>query len=402
MKPEQQDMNAVNDAKAPPLRGLRILFVLENYFPNIGGVEKLFRQLAEALGQRGVRVTVVTNRLDAGQPFRERQGNITILRYRFRNRYLFGFLAFFPAFKHAKHCNLVHTTSFNAAMPAFLAAFLRKKPVIVTFHEAWGKLWFRLAGMHPILQALHFVYEWLLLRLPFDRFVAVSEFTRESLLLKGVSARRIRRIYNGITYPSFPPERKPGKAAHRSLRCLYFGRIGISKGIYLLLEAASSFRETHPDARFTLVVPQEPAVEYRRLHARISEWALDTCVEVRSGLSDEELNAAIRSADAVVIPSQSEGFCFAAVETAALGTPILSSGCGALPEVVSGSYIHMEDYTVAAMVRALEKAAADKWETSPLRRFELQETIAQYLTLYKTLVGGSDEKKVSAGLSNRC
>ncbi len=390
MKPERLVHTPEEDSHAPELPGHHILFVLEYYFPNIGGVEKLFRQLVEELDRKDVQVTVLTTRLHAGQPFQERQSNITILRYRFLNRYLFGFLAIFPAFRHAKACTLVHTTSFNAALPAFLAASWHRKPVVITFHEAWGKLWFRLDGMHRILQALHYLYEWFLLRLPFDRFVAVSDFTKAALQRQGVAVHRIRRIYNGIEYPAPVSAPKHLEPPAPGFRYLYFGRIGISKGIYLLLEAARIFRDSHPGARLTLVVPTNPEAEYRQLRERISAWDLDGHVEIRSDLPEKELMETIRSSDAVVIPSQSEGFCFAAAETAALGVPILSSGRGALPEVVSGRYLHLADYTVEAMVRALAQAAAGEWQECPLRRFERRETIIQYLSLYRSLVTGSD------------
>ena len=47
---------------------------------------------------------------------------------------------------------------------------------------------------------LHFLFEKLLVKIPFYRFIAVSEFTKKSLINAGVDPSKIIRIYNGIDY----------------------------------------------------------------------------------------------------------------------------------------------------------------------------------------------------------
>ena len=43
---------------------MRILFVLEHFYPYIGGVEQLFWQLSKSLVARGHEVKVITTRFD--------------------------------------------------------------------------------------------------------------------------------------------------------------------------------------------------------------------------------------------------------------------------------------------------------------------------------------------------
>ena len=75
-------------------------------------------------------------------------------------------------------------------------------------------------------------------------------------------------------------------------------------------------------------------------------------------------------------------FVLPAVETIALGIPLISSNQAALKEVVSGQFIKMEDFSVEGLVIAMEKAKMGKWETSTITKFELSDTIHNYKKLY--------------------
>jgi glycosyltransferase involved in cell wall biosynthesis len=369
-----------------PERQFRILFVLENYHPNIGGVETLFKTLAERLAGEGHSITIVTTRLSAADPAEERLGNIRIFRFRFLNRYFFTLLALFPALKHARDCDLVHTTSYNAALPAWAAARLRRRKVVVTFHEVWGKMWFRLPYMSRVGEGLHYLFEQMLLRLPFDRFVAVSGSTAQGLRQGGVAEAAIRTIYNGIEYSHFAKEQPPSAIPHSPFTFTYFGRLGVSKGLDVLLEGARSFRQKHPDSRFKLIIPTTPAGFFRKIRSELAAKGLQDDAVLLHHLPFEVLKRELLTSHCVVIPSLNEGFCFAAAECAALGVPVVSSCRGALREVVSGRFIKMKDLTPPALAEALELAAAGRWQERPLRRFELNDTVENYLRLYRELM----------------
>jgi len=139
---------------------MRILFVLENYYPNVGGVETLFKNLIEQLAEKGHQVKLITTQLNPEDPLEEKIGNIHIYRYPFRNRYIFTFFGVFPIYKLAKDCDLIHTTSYNAGVPAWLGAKLRRKKVVITFHEVWGKLWFDLPFMNKKIHLYLFWKTW--------------------------------------------------------------------------------------------------------------------------------------------------------------------------------------------------------------------------------------------------
>jgi glycosyltransferase involved in cell wall biosynthesis len=377
---------------------LKILFVLENYHPNIGGVETLFKNLNDKLQDKDATTCVLTNRLSNHHPYFERTGTCSIYRFRFFNRYLFTALAFLPVLKLAPGFDLVHTTSYNAALPAFLGAKLSRKKVIVTFHEVWGNLWFALPHMALPAKILHFLFEWFLLRLPFDQFIAVSAFTARKLKENGVPTHKIKLVHNGIDYADFSLGNSVGSGSEMTgsktseFTYTYFGRLGISKGLDILLEAATIFSQQVPRSKLKLILPLYPLSFLKKIKTQVQALGLQQHVAFLHELPFDELKSELLASHCVVIPSYSEGFCFAAAECSALGVPIVSSGRGALPEVVSGRFLHLEKLDANSLASALVKASRGDWKHVPLKKFELNRTLEQYLSLYRELTSKKNWK----------
>jgi len=112
---------------------------------------------------------------------------------------------------------------------------------------------------------------------------------------------------------------------------------------------------------------------------------LHNYIELFHYLKEEDLFYQLKTAHCVVIPSRSEGFCFAAAECVALGVPIVTSGKGALKEVVSGKYIEMEAYSVEHLVKALLKAKNKEWQEKPVKQFPIETSHQKYIDLYQEL-----------------
>jgi len=66
---------------------MKILFILENFHPYVGGAETLFKSLADELAKKGHDVTVLTSHPGKGVlPTDFSDGAVTVQRYRFFNR----------------------------------------------------------------------------------------------------------------------------------------------------------------------------------------------------------------------------------------------------------------------------------------------------------------------------
>ncbi len=365
---------------------MRILFVLEYYHPHIGGLETLFKNLTEKIVADDHQVTVITNRYKRSLPRQEKHGNLKILRYSFVNRYLFTLFAFLPTFFYSFKHDLIHTTSYNAGLPAFFAGLLSRTPVIITFHEVWGDLWTKLPYFPRWKSILHRWFESFLLSLPFRQFVGVSQTTSKQLEAAGVPKTRITTIYNGLDYDDFEGlDEVPGRAENDIFRFLYFGRLGISKGLDVLVPAFAELIEMQSHAELTLVIPKNPSHLYLTVLADLHRMDLMKKVKILHDLSRDQLLQEIHRSDCVVIPSYSEGFCFVAVESMALQVPIISSHQGALAEVVAGKYLAYGQQSSTRLSEAMHKAIEGKWNFKPPRKYFLSDTIRQYLELYQEI-----------------
>lgn len=362
---------------------MKILFILEHFHPYLGGAEHLFWTLSKALVKEGNEVGVVTTRFRKDLPKQEVIEGIKIYRVNCYNRYFFSFFSLPVAIRLLSDYDIVHTTSYNAALPAWIAARIRKKPVLITFHEVWGKLWWQLPYANKLERTAFYYWEKLLLALPFDRFIGVSEFTRQALIESGISPQKALRIYNGMEYDDFKGYQHQ---APELFTFTYFGRLGISKGLNLLLPAAAEHFKKHPTHRLRLIIPKYPEAMFKRIETLIDQLGIREQVELLHHLSRNKLFEYICQSSCITIPSYSEGFCFVATETIALGVPVISSQKGALAEVVGGRYIAMKDQTTEAIVDALEKAYLEQWEKKPPPIYKLSDAVDDYLDLYDHLI----------------
>lgn len=362
---------------------MKILFVLEYYYPNIGGVEKLFKSLAEALVNNGDEVLILTNCFDRSLKREEVIKGVKIRRLRFYNRFFFSFFSLPQILKYGRNYDIIHTTSYNAALPAWIAAKLLKKKVIITFHEVWGKLWFKLPFINSLQKIAYYLFEQFILKLKFDKYIAVSDSTKENLILHGVEQNKIARIYNGIEYPSLKKELKiPLK---KEFTFTYLGRLGISKGLELLIPAAKAFISRHPDSKLKMITPDTPKNLYKKINKLIRKNDLQDDILLLHNLKKDDVTKELLSSHCIVIPSHSEGFCFVAAEATSLKIPIITSHRAALEEVVSGEYIVMNSLTKKSLFDALVKAKNSNFEFTPLKKFLLEDCIAEYQNLYQEL-----------------
>src|SRR3989344_5188945 len=110
---------------------MRILFVVENYIPHVGGVEVMFSQLAEGLARKGHEVDVVTHQFGMTKSFEVING-VRVHRIPcFGSRYLFTFTSIPKAMNLGKKADIIHTTTFNGAPPAWIAARIARKPSVI-------------------------------------------------------------------------------------------------------------------------------------------------------------------------------------------------------------------------------------------------------------------------------
>lgn len=364
---------------------MKFLFVLEHFDPYLGGAEKLFKQVTTLLVEQGHEVEVVTTLFQADLAAKETMGGVKVRRVRCYNRFLFTLFSLPVLFRAARQAAIIHTTTYNAAFPAWLVAKFWRKPSVITYHEHWGKLWFTLPFLSRWQRILYYLFEQAISRLSFDNYIAVSEATKRSLIATGIPECKVHRIYNGVNYDRFKWV-KADKTTYFS--AIYYGRLGVSKGLDILIPAWGHFVRKYRTEKMVLqlVIPRYPSKLFETITSLVKAHCPPGSVHLLHELPDEELFTTVKSNHLVVIPSYSEGFCFVAAEAVALDMPVISSGRGALAEVVSGKHLHLEALTISAMVLAFEKAYRNEWEFLPRKNFSLSDTGKAYLQFYDHLL----------------
>lgn len=360
---------------------MKILFIVEHYYPYVGGAEELWKSLSEALVREDHEVKVITTLYNKKLSAREVVNGVDIIRLNVGNRFGFTFFSIPVCIKWARWADIIHTSSYNAALPARFAAWATATKSVITFHEVWGKLWFSLPFLTYVERVSFFLFEKFLLSLRFDRFVGVSKYTYESLISSGVAAQRSTYIYNGLEYSEFK-KYKSEKENTEDFTFCYFGRPGVSKGLELLIPAFVALCDKESNLRMKMIISKKPAKVYRWIIRELKNAGKIDRVDFFHNLTREELLSEVSRSSAVVIPSHSEGFCFVAAEAVALEVPILSSGKGALVEVVGGNYLEVLDHTVDSWSLGMLKSKSGKWKFKQPIKYKLEETLTTYLELY--------------------
>jgi glycosyltransferase involved in cell wall biosynthesis len=375
-----------------------VLFVLEYFHPAIGGVETLFSQLAVALATRGYEVSVLTLSLP-GTPTREVYRGVEIHRVRaprWASRYLFTLWAVPGALRLARRADLVHTTTYNAAIPAWIAARCRRKPCAITVHEVFAEQWNSLRGIPLMLGYGYRLFEWCILRLPFGRYVCVSEFTRQRLTQSmGVPLARTAVVYPALDYDFWQPSRHRPRALRDEWQLprdtflyLYFGRPGVSKGLEYLIEAVRRIRREVPGSRFVLLLGRNPEKRYRHVLREITRLGLGGHAIVLESVPRDELPGYLLAADCVVVPSVSEGFGYAAAEAATLGCRVVATGGHAVQEILEGHVRLVPPRDPGALADAIVTVARTRPPVRrPPARFDLDAHTARVTAVYDDLTG---------------
>ncbi len=238
-------------------------------------------------------------------------------------------------------------------LPLFLPT-LTTRPVYVIVPHLFGSTAFREA-VWPVAAVV-----WAAERpIPFvyrrAAFHAISESTRDDLVVRGVAPERVRVILPGVDTTRLAPD--PTVTRELVPTFLYVGRLKRYKGIETALRAVQRCRDEGLTMRLWVAGQGDDRARLERIAQRLG---VSDRVDFKGFVSEDEKRALLRRAWATILPSPKEGWGITNVEAAACGTAAVASDSPGLRESVrhdeTGLLVPHGD--VAALAAALRRLAS--------------------------------------------
>jgi polysaccharide biosynthesis protein PelF len=200
--------------------------------------------------------------------------------------------------------------------------------------------------------------------------------------------QKIRVIYNGVDPEHFTPAPK----LHGEPHVVATARIDPLKDIETLLRVAARMKATHPRLKFTVHGAVADEAYYRRCLALRRHLGVEDTVTI--GSATEDVVAAYRDADVVLLTSISEAFPYSVIEAMACEKAVVASDVGGVGEALEGCGVLVkprDDERFAAEVAKLlddhhlRLRLGAKARARVMDEFRLDHSIGKYLDLYRGL-----------------
>lgn len=340
---------------------MRIILAPSAYYPHVGGIEELTRQLALTLKSRGHGVSVLTNRWPAGVARREVLDTIDVTRLVFplpaaRPRNAARFLFAAPGAAHAlvRHLrcckpDVIHIIGAGpqSVYIGALAPLLRTRLVFtaqgeLTFdaHNVFERSATMRAGLRRVLRHA-------------DAVTACSAYVLESLATLGAIRTDAIVIPNGVNPADFASMKKqPSERPY----VLAVGRLVEQKGFDVLIEAIAS--PAAPD--LDLVIAGEGPAR-RKLTARAYELGISERIRFVGAVDRYAVADLLARADVFAFPSRGEPFGIALLEAMAASVPSVATRAGGVTEFAEdgANVLLVEPDNPGALAQALARVTSD-------------------------------------------
>jgi glycosyltransferase involved in cell wall biosynthesis len=229
--------------------------------------------------------------------------------------------------RHARRAELVHCTGWDATLWGRLAAFLARRPAVITEHTPGRDS--QVAGTEGRAGARTIAAHNRILDRVTYATIAVGAWQRDLLIGEGVRPQAIVHIPNGVPVSELRaraaqgPSRASVGVPEDALVAIQVSRFAPQKGQRVALAALAGLRQRlGQDVRLLFVGGGGDEEEVRR-EAEESGAGWATFLGFR-----EDVAGLLELADLSVLPSEAEGLPMSLLETVAVGTPIVATDVG--------------------------------------------------------------------------
>jgi glycosyltransferase involved in cell wall biosynthesis len=221
--------------------------------------------------------------------------------------------------------------------------------------------------------------------------VAITEWLRDQVRRDYPRLRPTQLLLGriGVDTRRWVPERHAGDS---TFRLVTVARLHPVKGHDVAMRAVGRLRSAGRDVRLSIIGggPEQAALQELRGQLR-----LDESVEFTGSLSEDDIIAQLRSADAFVLASRSEPLGVAYMEAMALGLPTVGTDAGGVGEIITHDHDGLlvppddEEHLAAAVARLMDDPGLRERLGSNARRTIVERFDSRIgaATLYERLFG---------------
>lgn len=311
-------------------KATKIIHVVRQYAPAIGGLENFVKALAEQQVRQGLDISVVTldTNFSSGEKYARQEVmngvNIYRIPYVGSRRYPIAL----SVLRHIKRGAIVHVhcTDFFSDFLALTKPVHRANLLLSThggfFHTKYASN----------AKILYFKTITKLTLMAYRRVFAcsVGDFDRFSMI-----TRNIELIENGVEVERFATKEKDRQIEGQ---CIFIGRLSSNKRVDLLIETFAAVIKICPHVRLTIV-----GNDYEGLLSgyrdKIKQLKVDRSITIKTGVSDIEIESIVSESQYIVSASEYEGFGMTIIEGMSAGLLPIVSDIPSFTRIVNDSKV---------------------------------------------------------------
>ena len=220
-----------------------------------------------------------------------------------------------------------------------------------------------------------------------DHVFTVSTSTKEKLIKSGIKPEKITVMYSGVNLEDYPKSKVKKKG-----QIVYVGRHVFYKNVDHLIRAFANIAKSNKSVKLVILGYGTETETYKQL---AKELNIDSRIEFRGFVNQQQKIQAIRESLFLVLPSSFEGFGLVLAEANICDTPYIAYDIPAVREVteITKGGILVENGNIVALESAMKKLLSDSRLRQKLANVG-QENVSKHLT-WKSVAKIVNEKLIS-------
>lgn len=203
-----------------------------------------------------------------------------------------------------------------------------------------------------------------------DKIVAVSEFTRHTIITKyHIPAEKVVTIHNAVSLPLAGNNNKMDKCPFPEKIITFIGRVTYQKGPASFIEAARKILERDKGFRFVMGGSGDMLP---KMIEKVAQLRISSHFYFTGFLDHGELHRLLSESDVFVMPSVSEPFGLAPLEAISAGVPVIISRQSGVQEVLQYA-LKIDWWDTDALANAIHALASYRGLSALLSRESARE-----------------------------